>query len=237
VAVRRFVATRRCPGPASSSTAETSRTGTHGRPRAESDPPRAGARLAPIETGPKAPGGHSPLTSHRRWLIRYSSVFRGIVQTCGSACHTTCRSPPSDPSGRSMSLPFLNQRAMPVSAGSAITPEHLGLGAGNVSSRSSAARPKPRPFLEAQATPTSPRGCQTQFPTLPILSPHGTRRRRTRTTPQALNPRRFPSTPHLRFCTFWRFWSKRFLSFDGISRCNPCISFQPESPENPCSRL
>ena len=38
------------------------------------------------------------------------------VETCGSACHATCRSPPSDPSGRSMSLPFLNPAPARTSA-------------------------------------------------------------------------------------------------------------------------
>src|SRR5437899_1612782 len=39
-----------------------------------------------------------------QWVLR----CRGIVKTCGPACHATCRSPPSDSSGRSMNLPFLN---------------------------------------------------------------------------------------------------------------------------------
>jgi hypothetical protein len=40
----------------------------------------------------------------------------GRVKTCGSACHATCRSRPSDPSGRSMSLPFLHTAPARTSA-------------------------------------------------------------------------------------------------------------------------
>jgi hypothetical protein len=43
-------------------------------------------------------------------LVRVTTselAVRGIVKTCGSACHATCW-PPSDSSGRSTSVPFSN---------------------------------------------------------------------------------------------------------------------------------